>query len=481
MFSIGFVAALGMLFSLLLTPLLRDWLIGLDILDRPGGPRKLHQKGVPRMGGVAVAGSYALAYGILLAAPPFRGLLTQLSQPLALGLLPAVVIVFLTGLIDDAFDLRPRLKLAGQIGASALAYWGGVRIHSVAGHAVPVWTGLLITVAWLVLCANAFNLIDGVDGLAAGLAVLGSITIVLSSLWKGELVLALAAAPLLGVLLGFLRYNFYPASIFLGDCGSLFIGFLLGCFGILWSQQSQTVFGLAAPLMALAIPLLDVGLSILRRWINDQPVFSSDRGHIHHRLLDRGFTSRGVTLSLYAVCGLGAALALLENAFQSHRLASIPLLLFAVSVCAGVSYLRYAEFKGVRRFLWMGFRTMLRTEVILERFERALGKARSAEQCWKILQTAAGDLGYRQIHVSLAGEHFGVPPPSDPDSGCWQMRLNLAGGDFVTIAQRPDSDSASQDPPAPVGPFIEVLRRVIPGTLDQMHTERPGGRRSAAA
>ena len=151
-----------------------------------------------------------------------------------------------------------------------------------------------LTILWLVGCSNAFNLIDGLDGLATGVGLFATATAFLSALLTGNIALAIVTAPLLGALLGFLPYNFSPASIFMGDCGSLTVGFLLGCFGVIWSQKSATLLGMTAPLIALAIPLLDTALAIARRFLRRQPVFGADRGHIHHRLLARGFTPRRV-------------------------------------------------------------------------------------------------------------------------------------------------------------------------------------------
>src|SRR5437764_1589081 len=136
------------------------------------------------------------------------------------------------------------------------------------------------------------NLIDGLDGLASGIGLFASATALLAALLQNNIALAYATVPLVGCLLGFLRFNFNPATIFLGDCGSLFIGFLLGCYGVLWSQKSATILGMTAPLMALSIPLLDTTIAIIRRFVRQQPIFSGDRDHIHHRLLDRGLTPR---------------------------------------------------------------------------------------------------------------------------------------------------------------------------------------------
>ena len=162
------------------------------------------------------------------------------------------------------------------MGAAAWAWEAGVRVSEVGTYPIPPWCGAALTVAWLVLCSNAFNLIDGIDGLAAGVGLAAAVTTLTAGLLHGDFMLALATAPLAGCLLGFLRYNFNPASIFLGDSGSLLIGFLLGCYGIIWSQTSATVVALAAPAMAVALPLLEVCLSVARR-------FLAKRADLHRR------------------------------------------------------------------------------------------------------------------------------------------------------------------------------------------------------
>ena len=168
--------------------------------------------------------------------------------------------MFALGLLDDLVGLNAWQKLLGQVVARCLAYCGGVHVTGVAGYAAPGWSTPADHVLWLVACTNAFNLIDGMDGLAAGVGLFATFTTLAAALLQGNVALALATAPLVGALLAFLRYNFNPASIFLGDCGSLTIGFLLGCFGAIWSQKSATLLGMTAPLMALAVPLLDTGV-----------------------------------------------------------------------------------------------------------------------------------------------------------------------------------------------------------------------------
>src|SRR5215469_8726482 len=297
------LAGIAFFFSLVLTPYVRDAAVKFNLVDRPDSARKIHAQPIPRVGGVAIAIAYVLAFGLILVLP-YRGLSFNIHTvvPRALGLLPAAGLVFFIGLVDDIRGLKPWQKLIGQVVAALLAFWAGVRIDFLQWHQLHFWISLPVTVLWLIGCANAFNLIDGLDGLAAGVGLFATVTTLLAGLINHNLPLVLVTAPLAGCLLGFLRYNFNPASIFLGDSGSLLIGFLLGCYGAMWSQKSATLIGLTAPMMAMAIPLMDVALSIVRRFLRNQPIFGADRGHIHHRLLEKGLTPRRAALFLYGIC-----------------------------------------------------------------------------------------------------------------------------------------------------------------------------------
>jgi UDP-N-acetylmuramyl pentapeptide phosphotransferase/UDP-N-acetylglucosamine-1-phosphate transferase len=273
-------------FSLILTPIIRDIFRVFELVDRPDSRRKTHAFPVPRVGGIAVLISYLLASYFT---PALRA---DSSLSLVARLLPAILIIFTTGLIDDFVALKPWQKLVAETAAAALAYWAGARVGNVAGQPTLGWWSFLITIVWLVACTNAFNLVDGLDGLAAGIGLVSTLTIFVGALVEGNTALCIATLPLAGCLLAFLCFNFNPATIFLGDCGSLLVGFLLGCYGVVWSQKSLTMFGMTAPLIVLSVPLLDVGLSIFRRILRRQPIFSADRSHIHHRLIDRGLSQR---------------------------------------------------------------------------------------------------------------------------------------------------------------------------------------------
>ena len=462
MYSLLILSALSFLFCLILTPLVRDWAIRMSLVDQPDAVRKLHRRAVPRLGGAPVFLSYAGSFLVLITLPLQAGQLIQNNSATIVRLLPAVSLVFLTGLVDDWRSLKPWQKLAGLVAGAVWAFAVGVRIPNIGGHVLPEWASLLITVAWLILCSNAFNLIDGVDGLATGVGLTATLTTLIAALLHGDIMLALATAPLAGALLGFLRYNFNPASIFLGDSGALLIGFLLGAYGIIWGQKDATMLGMAAPAMALGLPLVEVGVSILRRFLRSQPIFAADRGHIHHRLLDRGFSPRGAALLLYAVCGIGAVLSLLQGVL--NNLAGAVILLFAACACAGIQYLGYVEFNATRRFLWGGLRPMLSAHVKIEAFERSLLTAQTLEQCWQAIEQGAGSLGYSKIDARLAGTRFGCRRLPAADGAFWQMRLNLPNRDFVNITQR--EDAAEQ--PVLVIPFAEIVRRVLPARLEQI-------------
>jgi len=220
----------------------------------------------------------------------------------------------LLGLADDLRNLSAKFKFAAQAIIAVSVYFMGYQIGDVSLPFDVVislgWLSLPVTVLWIVGVMNAINLIDGLDGLASGVSLFAVTTLFVLSLLSGNVVVGLTAASLGGALLGFLRYNFNPASIFMGDSGSLFLGFVLAVTAISGSAKSSTLVALMIPVLALGLPLFDTSLAIVRRFIGGRPLFGADRGHIHHRLLDLGLTHRQVVLALYGVCFFFTALAL---------------------------------------------------------------------------------------------------------------------------------------------------------------------------
>jgi len=224
------LGALSVLIALVLTPIVRDGIGKFGFLDHPDGVRKKHTTAIPRVGGIAIVIAYVATFAIAFLLPFSYTFVLRKALPNILQLSMVASMVFLTGVLDDLVGLTAWQKLTGLGGASALAYWAGIRVDIHLFHFLPGWPllGFVITVIWLVGCANAFNLIDGMDGLAAGVGLVATLAMLIAALTQGNMPLALATMPLAGCLLGFLKYNFNPASVFLGDSGSLCIGFVLG-------------------------------------------------------------------------------------------------------------------------------------------------------------------------------------------------------------------------------------------------------------
>jgi UDP-GlcNAc:undecaprenyl-phosphate/decaprenyl-phosphate GlcNAc-1-phosphate transferase len=463
MYSLLFLAFTSFIFSLVLTPLCRNLFRRWGFLDQPDGGRKRHHHPVPKLGGVPILLACAASYGLLLALPLQAGGIVASALPLVWMLLPAVGIIFLTGLEDDLGGLKPWQKLAGQTAAALWAYFAGVNIHGIGGHDLAIYWSLPLTLAWFIGCTNAFNLIDGVDGLATGVGLFATLTTLVAALLQGNVALAMATVPLAGSLLGFLRYNFNPASIFLGDSGSLTTGFLLGCYGIIWSQKSATLLGMTAPLIALAIPILDVALSILRRFLRGQPIFAADRGHIHHMLLKRGLTPRRVVLLLYGVCGLCAALSLMQSVVE-HRYAGAILVLFCLVTWIGVQNLGYAEFRVARRLLLgRAFQNTLNAQLALRTFEVSVEAAHSVEDCWEALCQACPEFGFASVRMFLGGRKYyqnGLPEPE----ASWAVRIPLSDADWVNFTRA----NASEVLPMAVAPFVDFVRGKLPLKLQEV-------------
>ena len=421
--------------SVILTPVCRDFFVGMGLVDRPDEWRKLHKEPVARVGGVAIALAYLGACILLFFSPLRNDVLKPEQLPFILRLLPAGLLILTTGLLDDLLNLKPWQKLIGQALAAGWAYWAGVQVTAFGGHSMGNWLSLPLTILWLVACANAFNFIDGVDGLAAGLGFFATVTTLVAALLQNNLYLALATVPLAGCLLGFLCYNFHPASIFLGDSGSLLIGFLLGCFGVIWVQKSATLLGMTAPLMVIAVPMLDVLLSVARRMIRNKPIFSADRGHIHHQLMDRGLTPRSVALVLYAVTALAAVFSLLQSVYYAQY-SRLIIILFCLIASIGIRNLNYSEFNIARRILFGGeFTTMLNARLFLRDFELAIVAATSIEDCRKAIEDAGRELGFSHIRLRLGGEVSELVCSETVEEGQYQMLVPLAGSDYVHLTR----------------------------------------------
>jgi UDP-GlcNAc:undecaprenyl-phosphate GlcNAc-1-phosphate transferase len=288
--------------------------------------------------------------------------------------------------------------------------------------------------------------------------------------------------PLTGALLGFLRYNFNPATIFLGDSGSLFVGFLMGCYGVIWSQKSATILGMTAPLMALSIPIVDLCLSIIRRFLRREPIMRGDRGHIHHRLLARGMSARRAVLILYCVCGVAAVLSLFQS-MATNKSAAAVIVIFCGIGWIGIQNLGYAEFSQARRLILAGgFRDALNSSLALRTLELSLSAAETQEQRWAVLRDALKKFGLVEVRWFAEGKlyHDALWKPNGQE--CWSLRIPLTDGDYVNFTRVANADDAALNVGALVAIFRKTLSRPLePGASIRPLSDRPLRAKAARA
>lgn len=304
---------IALVLTILLTPMVRSFAREIGAIDKPSD-RKVHTIITPRIGGLAIylGVLVAVLFGLLLGGA--SGMVFKNPRPL-LGILLGGSIVFLVGLVDDVRRLRSLTKLFWQIVGASVAIYFGVEISFISNPFNGLFPlGLIavpLTLIWIVGMTNAINLIDGLDGLAAGVTAISSMTLFFVALRTHQVEAAFIMLAISGASLGFLRYNFFPASIFLGDAGSYFLGFMLAAAAIIGVFKTTLVVALVIPLLILGVPIFDTGLAILRRLKEKRNPFSADKEHIHHLLLRAGFTQREAVLSIYVACFLLSGIALI--------------------------------------------------------------------------------------------------------------------------------------------------------------------------
>lgn len=306
--------------TILLTPLARRLAVALDAIDYPSA-RRVNQTPIPRMGGVAIFGGLAAAVVVALAGMHWWGWATPLQGGLGhnvnyLGVAVGVFIMFGVGVVDDIYNLKPKVKLLGQVVAACVVAGSGLLFSSIHNFISDGYFefGLLaypLTVFYLVAFANIINLIDGLDGLAAGITAITAATIGVLAVLTGRPGAALMSFVIVGACLGFLRSNIHPASIFMGDSGALLLGFALGIVSLMAVARSAFFVSLLVPILAAGVPILDTAVAIIRRKRAHQPIDSADRGHIHHRLLQAGYSQRATVFIMWAWTALLSAGAVL--------------------------------------------------------------------------------------------------------------------------------------------------------------------------
>jgi UDP-GlcNAc:undecaprenyl-phosphate GlcNAc-1-phosphate transferase len=398
--------------SIAVTPLVIRVAVARRLYDIPDATRRLHTRPIPRLGGVAVF--IATVLGLLAAA--IVGIPGAEPSPgrhrFFAGVLLGGVVLFAAGLVDDLRGLRPAAKLGAQCLAALVVYLFGLQIQVVSLGPTELvslgWLSLPLTVFWVVGVANAFNVIDGVDGLATGIALVALATVLVAALALGNTDVALVCMALTGALLGFLRYNFNPARIFLGDSGSLFVGFMLAVLSVHGSLKSATAVLVAVPLFALAVPLFDLSLSILRRWLRGVSIFAADTGHISHRLLAIGLTQRRVVMVLSLVAGAFALLGLLLAFAPPPAVRGIALAGGAVSLLLliyGIHRLNYPEFVESGIALAVGLRRLRRIihdQIYAREIAQLIPELETLQDINAILENRAAEFGFRGMRVGRA-------------------------------------------------------------------------------
>ncbi len=399
---VGF--ALALMLSLVLTPAVRSLALWLGALDPFSARKVIKPTVVPRLGGLGIAAAFYLTVGGLwsLGSTVARATLDPVT-PVGLILLGGVPILVL-GAVDDLYGLRALPKLVVQIAVGVLLWAAGLRVLGTSSPTGSIELyGVLscaVTVAWLVGVVNAVNLIDGLDGLASGVALFALGTTTGAALLTGDLLLALLTGTLAGAVLGFLRFNWTPASIMMGDTGSLFLGYLLATTSIWSVHKSATAVLVVFPVVALGLPLLDTSLTISRRLLAGRPVMQADRDHVHHRLLGQGLPVRRAVLLLYGVCAIFAALSL--GMVVGNRVVGRWLLAaaagFGLLVAYSLGYLR-----GGPQGLVAALRQRRRTQALLGRLDAAavtLAAAGGRDEVQAVVTGFAAALG-RPLQLRL--------------------------------------------------------------------------------
>lgn len=386
---------------------MRDFAKSRGWVTAPTHERHLHSVPLPRLGGVAIflsfAACMALSAGWAILYPSLHP--SNFFQTMQTVLVPAAL-VFALGVWDDLRGVGPYVKFGVQAVAASMLYAGGLRIINIpvlfGNRPLPWFVELTFTVIWVLAITNAFNLIDGLDGLAAGSALFSTMVAFVLAVFHGPVLVEVMTIALAGAILGFLRFNFNPATIFLGDSGSLFIGFLLSALALHGAQKAPTIVAVAIPIVSFGLPILETVLSIVRRLISGRPVFTADREHIHHKLLQHGMSHRQVVIILYGVSAVFAMLSLFLL-WPTGSSLGLVMAVLGIGIWIGVQHLGYLEFGEIAR---VGRRTLDQPQIFvnnlaIRRATEELKVARDFEQIQHILTAAFGSNDFDGFQLNL--------------------------------------------------------------------------------
>ena len=476
--------------SAALTVLVRMVAPRVGLTDRPDGRRKLHTQNTPLGGGIAVFCATAGVLGVWLVLPAPWGLQGFAKWSEVFALMAACTCVVALGAVDDRFGIRGRYKLLGQLAAACILVSSGLVIERLQVFGHPIGLGILavpFTLFWLVGATNAINLLDGLDGLASTLGIILSLAMCVIAVITGHPVIAIVALVFAGALLGFLPFNFPPASIFLGDSGSMLIGLMLGALAITGSMKAAGTFLLAAPLAVWTIPVFDSMAAIIRRKLTGRSIFATDRAHLHHRMLDKLGSNRKVLAWVAVASSLTSIGALASLLLRSELIALIScsavVLAFVITGVFGRTELSllvnrvrgvglpFARPRGSGR----ARQTIIRTQ-----------GSRQWETLWETLTESAERLRLYKIFldVDVPATHDGFHATwtqghEEDMARCWQMEfpLTLAEhslGRLVVVGRR--NGSSMRPEFEQVWELIDPLEKELGDLLELDDLKAPFGR-----
>lgn len=416
--------AVPLLVTQVLTPIVISAARRMNLVDSPDGYRRIHQVAVPRVGGLAVIAAVAAATVLVWGVVGIdRGLV---------GVLVGCLIVSAVGLYDDVRGVSPRVKVAAQLLAAAAAWsfapqFTGIALGYTSEFALGGF-GLPLLMLWVVVISNGYNLIDGINGLASSVGIVGALAAAAISLALGNHADALVSLALASALAGFIRFNFPTARIFLGDAGSLSIGFLLAMLTFRGASRPSGSVVLVIPLLALLLPLFETGLTIARRWLRSVSVVMADAHHIHHRLLAVGFGHSGATVVLASVAAVFAVLGValgLAGPTMMWVFSVVAISALVLSLLLAVSVLSYHEIGIAAEVLLTGpsrARRVIRDQIAATDLAARVQTAVSIEAVNNMLNSSADDFGF--VRMSLL--HRGMDVASaDPPGRVWRLEYPL--------------------------------------------------------
>lgn len=404
--------------ALLLVPFARSLSFRVGALDRGAG-RRIHTGVVPRLGGIGVFVSFVVPMIFSLT----RGQWDIFHHNMA-GILAASVVVLLIGTYDDTKGARIINKLGAEILAASIIYFWGIRITTVSnpfGGAIDLgWLSLPVTILWIIVITNAINLIDGLDGLAAGTGIFIATTLLLIS--GNDIHLQLTYVILIGSLIGFLRYNFPPASIFMGDSGSLFLGFFLGSTSILSSHKATAIVTVMIPIIAFSFPLMDMVYAVLRRYYRGIYLGEPDREHIHHKLLEKGMSKKKVLVLLYII-NISIMLLVLLLVRRQLNIDFLGLALLVIAAVLGLRMLGYIEFMPLIREMISNYDIGRRRKYfhyVIKRFRRDASKSRDMDEFRSHMTSLMQEYHFTSVEIILdipntANPFYVFPNSNEPE------------------------------------------------------------------